>query len=413
VISANPRLDNYAITKSGTYTFTCTSKTQLGCTVGAPLAMLAPTPTPGPINTQTDVNNCGAIGAKCPAGDVCTGGVCLIPPLTCTTAAAQLNDGFNSGTKPDAARWDISGDGTAVVGGGVLTETAPAKTTDTHEVVSSKKSLTGDFSVAADLVTLTPTKKADTTTQELDIIVDGNNQAHIARRKGATTDILETNVYVKGTWLGSVTASSSGLTSVPVKITRQGSQFTVEYKKTAAGAYATLATFANGFSSDVQIGLQTFSIDTHPGATAKFDNVAFTCPPALAVAAAATATPSATLLAASTLTPTPTPSAAQCNSTCLTDADCPSTLICSAGNCRASACTIQTSCVCPAATSSPTPTASATAAPTATLLAVNTSQVTNPSTSSGKLVTGSTSETITLLTLGFLFIALGGIALVM
>jgi len=93
--------------------------------------------------------------------------------------------------------------------------------------------------------------------------------------------------------------------------------------------------------------------------------------PACTLTFALAATPTPTPTPGSTPTPTPTP-APSCNSSCTTNADCQSGMICfDTGNgkaCRNPSCTSQTNCACvtptPTPTVTPTPTPTPTPAPT-------------------------------------------------
>src|SRR5258708_34309911 len=66
-----------------------------------------------------------------------------------------------------------------------------------------------------------------------------------------------------------------------------------------------------------------------------------------------TPTPTGTATATPTATPTPTP-VAQCGTTCTTNSDCPTSMVCYVGVCRNPSCTTDSSCLC--ATATPTPT---------------------------------------------------------
>lgn len=82
-------------------------------------------------------------------------------------------------------------------------------------------------------------------------------------------------------------------------------------------------------------------------------------------------------------TPTPVP---ECNSTCTTDSQCPTSMECyiesgkTTGSCRSSLCLTESSCVCPTATATATATSTATATATSTATATATA---NPQCNTG------------------------------
>src|SRR5260221_5464662 len=80
-----------------------------------------------------------------------------------------------------------------------------------------------------------------------------------------------------------------------------------------------------------------------------------------------TPTPTGTATATPTGTPTPTP-VAQCGTTCTTNSDCPTSMVCYVGDCRNPSCTTSSTCLC--ATVTPSPTATPTGTATATPIAV-------------------------------------------
>ncbi|MEK7168744.1 MAG: hypothetical protein AAB778_01915 [Patescibacteria group bacterium] len=104
-----------------------------------------------------------------------------------------------------------------------------------------------------------------------------------------------------------------------------------------------------------------------------------------------TATPTTTATAAATRTPTPTPTRTatptttatatavpQCNTTCSTSSECPSSMTCykptgsTSGNCRNTQCTTSNNCFCATATPTATATSTATSVATSTSTAVAT-----------------------------------------
>jgi hypothetical protein len=123
-----------------------------------------------------------------------------------------------------------------------------------------------------------------------------------------------------------------------------------------------------------------------------------------------TPTPSPSGSASPTPTPTvtasPTP-APQCGTTCGTNSDCPSTMVCYVGVCRNPSCTTSSSCVCqtatptPTATATPVITASPTPAPTSTPIAQSTA------TPEPLPVTGIETPTILGITAGAVLLILG------
>lgn len=112
-----------------------------------------------------------------------------------------------------------------------------------------------------------------------------------------------------------------------------------------------------------------------------------------------TPTPTPTATATATATPTPLP---QCGTSCTTNSDCPSSMVCYVGACRNASCTTATNCVCTTATPTPTPTLSVLATPTPTLVALA-----SPTPAPSLPVSGDVSPTILGITGGAILLVLG------
>lgn len=90
------------------------------------------------------------------------------------------------------------------------------------------------------------------------------------------------------------------------------------------------------------------------GAAAACQTLAFTLTsssPTPTPTGSGTPTPTPTV----SVTPTPTP-VPQCGTSCSTNSDCPSAMICYVGACRNPSCTTSNNCICESATPTPTPT---------------------------------------------------------
>jgi hypothetical protein len=83
----------------------CDDKGVCGCTVsGQALCYDSSTSTSSCIDVQSDANNCGACGAKCPSGVACSGGQCQCPSgsLFCASSTSgSAGDCTNLGTDPE------------------------------------------------------------------------------------------------------------------------------------------------------------------------------------------------------------------------------------------------------------------------------------------------------------------------
>jgi cytoskeletal protein RodZ len=127
------------------------------------------------------------------------------------------------------------------------------------------------------------------------------------------------------------------------------------------------------------------------------------------VSSTPTTTATATATATPTITASPVP---QCGTSCTTNSDCPSSMICYVGVCRNPSCTTSTNCIC--ATATPTATATATAtsvvattAPTATATLIAQGPTTTPTSTPQLPTAGVSAPTILGISAGAMFFVIG------
>ncbi|GEM_PF-5123840 len=125
---------------------------------------------------------------------------------------------------------------------------------------------------------------------------------------------------------------------------------------------------------------------------------------ALTFTIASTPTPSPSLTVAPTATPTPV---AQCGTTCSTNSDCPSSMVCYVGVCRNPSCTTSSNCICATATPTATPTTVALATPTPATATPTTIAVAQPKATPTLPTAGATAPTILAITGGAILLILG------
>ena len=321
----------------------------------------------------------------------------FVPQLTAAATTATISDNFN-GASIDLAKWTLvtNAPGSVITqSGGNLVINIPIQSSNDYASARYINQITGDFLMEVDLLTPSGSDTAGTEIFFSNLTGTGvqGHQARISRIKVTSGERVDSDF--SGTNFASVSIPA-GTTNVRGRIIRIGNSLQTFYN--FGSGFILLGSITTGYSGNGTIELVSFvTAPNFPANISNFDN--FTAqvnlvgaptpgtPAActtqftvLALAPTPTPTPLSSptptpLGASPTPTPTPTPSPTPfpaptptptpspitgCNFACVTNTDCPSTMICYQGACRNPSCVTAASCVCGGA-ATPTPAPSPTA----------------------------------------------------
>ena len=294
----------------------------------------------------------------------------FVPQLTAAATTATISDNFN-GASIDLAKWTLvtNAPGSVITqSGGNLVINIPIQSSNDYASARYINQITGDFLMEVDLLTPSGSDTAGTEIFFSNLTGTGvqGHQARISRIKVTSGERVDSDF--SGTNFASVSIPA-GTTNVRGRIIRIGNSLQTFYN--FGSGFILLGSITTGYSGNGTIELVSFvTAPNFPANISNFDN--FTAQVNL-VGAPTPGTPAActtqfTVLALAptptpfpTPTPTPTPSPITgCNFACVTNTDCPSTMICYQGACRNPSCVTAASCVCGGA-ATPTPAPSPTA----------------------------------------------------
>lgn len=262
--------------------------------------------------------------------------------LTCTTATDKTLSATN---------FNISTG--AVIASNQSTLSIPANTSNQSAVVSLKQDLTGDFEINTHITSFSTSPTANTANGVGIIGFSGSSNINLSLSTNNDGEHIVTLKYSNGS--GSAEIGSKVITQtsdISLKLVRLQDQLT-GYYKVGNGSFqqvgtSTIPTLAKS-NTQLSLQLKMSSNQSTTTSTAVLDNFAIYCP------SIATSTP--------TITPSSTP-IPQCGTSCGSNNDCPTSMVCYVGVCRNPSCTSTSSCVCATAFPVPSTTAAPTVAPT-------------------------------------------------
>lgn len=204
------------------------------------------------------------------------GGIETAAMATCSQAA--FSDTFAQEIRTE--QWQKIRPNGAIVArsGEQVVITVPKRNSDNAGRLSTKKLISGDFQIEVDVLSLQSSGANTDATAELLLEGESLGQVHIARRKGAGYDQLETNARrPDGTWGDSVRIDASGMGLLRFRIVRMGRTLRTYYKR-VGGDFVQLGEFSDIYSGEGWVQLMAFSLVDHPAVNATFDNFSLRCP---------------------------------------------------------------------------------------------------------------------------------------
>ncbi|KXK27314.1 MAG: hypothetical protein TR69_WS6001000189 [candidate division WS6 bacterium OLB20] len=238
-----------------------------------------PTPTPSQRPCPTmPVCKPGEIllhGDPVPGSGLCPAYFCVPASNTLTCESGSFTEDF-SDPLLDTQLFREEGKGRTTLEDGVAIISLDVDTFTNH-VTHLRKTLSGNFSLSVEVLDVN-TNQQNGATGELGIQSPAGH-AHInVENRGGGTKIIETNVRVGDSWLGSRTVDVSSVTEkITLTIERVNSTLTMYYR-IGEGQRMTLARYSGYYFGDVQAQLYSFSKGTFPPSQAVFDNLTFACP---------------------------------------------------------------------------------------------------------------------------------------